>query len=246
MLHRWFLKSERNASAPDGERIYAVGDIHGRLDLLTALIGEVERDLPGGDVKPAIVFLGDYVDRGPDTAGVLDQLDRLRSFKIETVFLKGNHEAAMLDFMDDPQANEEWLHWGGDATLDSYGVTDYWRRDAEAIAADLKECLPTHHLTFLESLQMHHERGDYFFVHAGVRPGIPLDAQRPRDLMWIRQEFHNMPAAQRPDKTIVHGHHSVRTPIDAGWRIAVDTGAFSTGRLTAVVLEGQTRRFIST
>ena len=233
-----------SARAPDGVRIYAVGDIHGRLDLLDRLLAMIDAE-PAAGLDVRLVFLGDYVDRGPDSAGVLGRLAQLASERPATVFLKGNHEAAMLDFLTDPEEGKDWLDWGGMETLESYGVPSPWTLSSDALVAALAARLPAAHAMLLERLALSHTAGDYFFAHAGVRPGVALDAQAADDLLWIRGAFHDAKPAERPEKVVVHGHHPVKTALDAGWRIAVDTGAVWTGVLTAVALEGATRRFIS-
>lgn len=233
-----------SSRAPDGVRIVAVGDIHGRLDLLDRLIAAIDAE-PARDVAVRLVFLGDYIDRGPDSAGVVGRLAALKAARPDSVFLKGNHEAAMLDFLAHPEEGKAWLDWGGMETLESYGVPSPWAKPPAALASELLDRLPGVHGSFLAGLALSHSAGDYFFVHAGVRPGVALDAQAEDDLLWIRGAFHDAKPAERPDKVIVHGHHPVKTALDAGWRIAVDTGAVWTGVLTAVALEGETRRFIS-
>lgn len=225
-------------------RVYAVGDIHGCDALLDRLLDMIAADSAGG--APHFIFLGDYVDRGPGSKAVIDRLLKLKQRDPRAVFLKGNHEQGMLDFMSNPRRYEEWLHWGGDKTLESYGVDNIWRKDVEFLGRELEDRLPGGHLDFLKSLDLWKALGDYVFVHAGLKPGIPLDDQKEEDCLWIRGEFHNAAAEKRPDKVVVHGHHPVKKPLDAGWRIDVDTGAVWSDALTAVVLEGTTRRFIST
>jgi len=225
-------------------RVYAVGDIHGCDALLDRLLDLIAADGAGG--APHFVFLGDYVDRGPGSKAVIDRLLGVKQNHPGAVFLKGNHEQAMLDFLSDPSRNEEWLHWGGDKTLESYGVANIWKKDVEFLGQELEDRLPGEHLDFLKSLDLWKALGDYVFVHAGLKPGIPLDDQKEEDCLWIRGEFHNAAADARPDKVVVHGHHPVKKPLDAGWRIDVDTGAVWSDALTAVILEGTTRRFIST
>lgn len=244
MLGKLFGGKGSTAAAPEGERIYAIGDIHGCAGLLDALLARIGVDAAGA--KTRFVFLGDYVDRGPDSKGVIDRLLALRTKAPETTFLLGNHEQAMLDFLDRPDLNEEWLHWGGDKTLESYGVADIWTRHPDALAADLADRLPASHREFLASLDLWKVFGDYAFVHAGFRPGVALADQKAEDCLWIRGEFHNADAEQRPREVVVHGHHPVKKPLDAGWRIDVDTGAVWSDALTAVVLERTTRRFLST
>lgn len=228
------------SSAPEGMRLYAVGDIHGCADLLDALMDKIAAE-ESAALRTQLVFLGDYLDRGPDSRGVIDRLLAVRQKRPDTVFLKGNHEDAFLDFLLDPGANADWIEWGGETTLQSYGV-----RAADKVISRLNETMPDEHRRFLEALPLTAVFGDYLFVHAGVRPGVPLDQQQERDLLWIRGEFHRAPKEKRPDKIVVHGHEPERKPVDAGWRIGVDTGACFTGRLTAVVLEGTSRRFLST
>lgn len=246
MLSNFFPRSAKKSRTPDNVRIYAIGDIHGCLGLLDQLLDRIEKDIGTTSAAPWLVFLGDYIDRGPDSLGVVSRLITLRSEKPNTCFLMGNHEQALLSFLSSPEQNEDWLHWGGDATLESYGVSGVWRRGMTELATDLRSKLPQDHVNFFKNLELSKIVGDYFFTHAGIKPGVPIDDQKASDLLWIRQEFHNMPRSLRPDQTIVHGHHPIKKPYDAGWRIAVDTGAFFSGKLSAVVLDGNNRRFIST
>lgn len=244
MLGKLFGGKGPVAAAPDGERIYAIGDVHGCNSLLDALLTLIRAD--AADAKSRLIFLGDYVDRGPDSKGVIDRLVALKAVTPDAVFLKGNHEQAMLDFLDRPDLNEEWLHWGGDKTMESYGVSDIWTRHPEALAEDLATRLPTAHREFLNSLELWRVFRDYAFVHAGFRPGVALPDQKLEDCLWIRGEFHDAETDKRPREVVVHGHHPVKKPLDAGWRIDVDTGAVWSDALTAVVLERTTRRFLST
>ena len=263
MLGKLFQKkgSDDAAHIPIGKRVYAIGDIHGCLDELDTVLQKIQDDCASTDLaasvfkdeedssaqsKPKLVFLGDYVDRGPDSKGVLDRLTKLQKTTPDTIFLKGNHEALMLEFLAAPDATERWLDWGGDETLQSYGISTILGRRNEDLAAELKERLPAEHLTFLNNLSLTHQEGDYLFVHAGIRPGVPLADQKEEDLLWIRKKFHKMNVSERPSQVVVHGHQPVEKPLDAGWRIDVDTGACWSGRLTAVALEGTSRRFIST
>ncbi len=256
MLGKLFSKAKKQAVLPENLRIYAVGDVHGRVDCLDALLALIDEDIARTGIdadcagappaKPQLVFLGDYIDRGPDSNAVIDRLIAVKRDKPDTVFLKGNHEAAFLDFMTIPRLNAEWLHWGGAETLESYGLDDIWVRDEEEMLADLLTKIPEAHLDFLRTLTLTHISGDYLFVHAGLKPGVPLEEQHEDDLLWIRGPFHNARNDERPDHRVVHGHHPVKKPHNAGWRINVDTGAFWSGMLTAVVVEGGETRFIST
>lgn len=247
MLKKLFGPTKGGAAAsaaPEGARLYAVGDIHGCADQLDALLTLIDNE-PADGLEKQLVFLGDYVDRGPDSRRVVDRLIAVGEERPRTVFLKGNHEAAMLDFLDAPDAEAAWLNWGGAETLQSYGITEIFSREPHLVAAEFSNRLPAAHRAFFDGLRLYSAAADYLFVHAGVRPGVPLEAQEERDLLWIRGEFHNAAPDSRPDKVVVHGHHPVKKPLDAGWRIDVDTGACYGGKLTAAVLEGTNRRFIS-
>lgn len=237
------------ATVPDGEVVYAIGDIHGCSDLLSALLARIERDAARGrPVKKTLIFLGDYVDRGPDSRGVIEMLRAGLPRGFEARCLKGNHEQLLLDFLDDPARLDAWRSNGGEETLRSYGVdVDGLARRAappalwrEAFAA----ALPASHLRFLQSLALKYVVGDYVFVHAGLRPGVPLDEQAPADLLWIRHAFLD---AETPfGKVVVHGHTPERGPVVRPNRIGIDTGAVFSGCLTAMRLENGTRSFLST
>lgn len=244
MIGKFFQDKPAPAAAPEGERLYAVGDIHGSALLLETLLEKINADAAGK--KRRLIFLGDYVDRGAYSNAVLDLLLTVRASEPDAVFLKGNHEQAVLDFLDAPDRNEDWLHWGGDKTLESYGVSNIWEKTNERLASELRQRMPEAHLEFLKSLELWRVLGDYVFVHAGFKPGVALEDQKEEDCLWIRGEFHNAAPEERPDQVVVHGHHPVKKPQDHGWRIAIDTGAVWSDALTAVVLDGVTRRFIST
>ena len=232
-----------------GVRIYVVGDIHGRADLLSLLHQQLARDAasaPSG-IRCRVVYLGDYVDRGPDSRAVIDILTAPPALPLEQVFLRGNHDDLMLRYLEDPLVGPDWLPIGGDATLLSYGVRvdtrlPVGRRHVLASAA-LRESLPPEHLDFLQSLELMHVSGGYIFVHAGIRPGVPLDEQNPMDLMWIRKPF--LEGRGPADYVVVHGHSMSSEPDVQRHRIGIDTGAYATGRLTCLVLEGETRRFLT-
>lgn len=242
MLKSLVSRKSEEASVPEGKRIYAIGDIHGRADLLDAMLDAIAADC--GDISKAqLVFLGDYVDRGEDSRTVIDRLIELSKSKTDTVFLKGNHEASMLDFLSNPEDLPHWLNWGGLETAESYGVDAALPNDL--LAGELQKNIPPEHLKFLKSLSLTHKEGDYLFVHAGIRPGSPLEEQTEEDMLWIRSRFHNASVSDRPDFVVVHGHTPEDKPVDAGWRINVDTGACYGGALTAVVLEGAERWFLS-
>ncbi len=253
MLRGLFAKGTQTARAvrvPDGVRVYAVGDIHGRIDLLGDLHRLILDDLAAAPrpARPTVVYLGDYVDRGPHSRDVIDLLLDRPLGNVDHVFLKGNHEQAFLDFLDDPSTGPGWFAYGGDATVLSYGVRQ--PRDAapgqryEALRAGLRDAVPADHLAFLSDLKLTCVIGDYLFVHAGIRPGKPLDRQDADDLLWIREEFHRSKADH--GKVIVHGHSITNTPQVRPNRIGIDTGAFFSNVLTCLVLEGDSRRFLAT
>lgn len=231
------------ASVPKGKTVYAIGDIHGRSDMLDELLWRIKDDA-GSLYEAKLIFLGDYVDRGPDSRGVIDRLISLGQDYEDAVFLKGNHEALLLDFLAEPEDLPHWVEWGGAETLESYGL-DTVGKEYGALAEEFLEAAPQSHLDFLNGLKLTHIEGDYLFVHAGVRPGTPLEEQTEEDLIWIRKRFHNAAPSSRPDYVVVHGHTPTDKPDDAGWRIGVDTGACYGGLLTAVALKDNTRRFLS-
>ena len=238
------------AAIPPGTRVYAVGDVHGHADLLNELHGLLRDDMATSDApRKVLVYLGDYVDRGPCSRETLDLILDADLSVAETVCLAGNHEQTMLDFIAAPDTALNWLDYGGIETLESYDI-DVDRRalatgfGIERLAARLDAALPARHRRFLETLPVSHTVGDYLFVHAGIRPGVPLGQQERDDLMWIRDEF--LDSGVDHGKVVVHGHSIRREPEVRSNRIGIDTGAFSTGRLTALVLEGETMQFIQT
>jgi serine/threonine protein phosphatase 1 len=212
-------------------------------------LGLIERDAANSQAdRRTLVFLGDYIDRGPDSRGVVERLisDPPQSFA--THFLKGNHESILLDFLEDAWRLDHWLMNGGDATMRSYGVDTerlaHGGAAPEAWRQAFAEALPEAHLRFFRELQLSVSFGDYLFVHAGVRPGVPLAAQSEADLIWIRGPF--LSYADPFDKIVVHGHTPEPEPVVRQNRIGIDTGAVFTGRLTALRLEGGAREFLQT
>lgn len=253
MLARFFRSSRAQppvASVPAGTRVYAIGDIHGRLDLLRELHEMIVRD--AREYAPArrvLVYVGDYIDRGYESRQTLDYLLDSPLPGFEIVHLMGNHERSMLDFLEDIAIGPGWLRYGGRETLFSYGV-DPDRDFASGkdcllrIQTELRAVLPERHRRFLADLPLTHEEGDYLFVHAGVRPGIPLDRQDDEDLLWIRDEFLGSSADH--GKVIVHGHSISDEPELRPNRIGIDTGAFATGCLTCLVLQDRQQSFLRT
>ena len=235
------------AVLPPGVRIYAIGDIHGRADLLRILLGKVDADRKSRPVERTItVFLGDYIDRGPSSKDVLDiLLDYRASF--ETVFLNGNHEKFAVDFLQNPSVIETWRSCGGFETLLSYGLKPSLSSSVDErlrLSRELAECMPIDHLSFLTSLQLYFQCGEFLFVHAGIRPKVRLRDQDEKDLLWIRDVFLEY---EKPfEMFVVHGHTPVHAPDMQSNRLNIDTGAFATGRLTCVAIEGSTIRPLST
>lgn len=233
------------ARVPEGTRIYAVGDIHGRLDLLDEVLARVDADMAMHPASNAInVFLGDYIDRGPDSKRVLERLISCCVAQ-PTVCLMGNHEAYLREFLNNPDILSIWRHYGGLNTLLSYGLAPTRKTDAQEhqkLASDLNRLLPTSHREFLSSLKQYFICGDFFFVHAGIRPGVCLTKQSEDDLLWIREEF--LLCEDSFGKMVVHGHTPVLEPDVRPNRINIDTGAYATGRLTCLVLESDEVRFI--
>ena len=239
------------ARFPEGRVGYAVGDIHGRADLLALLLDRLEAAADadrGAGGEPIVVFLGDYVDRGPQSAQVIDLLLSGRPRGFVRRFLRGNHEQAMLAFMADPLPHRAWLMQGGSETLLSYGVTPpapVYALEADwlEVAAQLRAAVPPVHIAFLEGLERFAEYGDYAFVHAGVDAARPLHAQAEADLYWIRERFLN--SRRRFSHLVVHGHTPAERPYADQRRIGVDTGAYASGVLTAVRLEGEGHAFLA-
>jgi serine/threonine protein phosphatase 1 len=230
---------------PDGVRVYAIGDVHGRSDLLAQCFACIDADI-AAHPSPRIVqvLLGDYIDRGPQSRQVLDLLIR-RSHQHRLVCLKGNHETYIADFLRDPAILGQWRHFGGLVTLVSYGVTpsiNADEREQRELAAALDRALPRSHRRFLAGLKASFACGDYFFVHAGVRPGIALSGQHELDLLWIREDF--LLHEESFGKIVIHGHTPVLEPDIRPNRINIDTGAYATGKLTCLVLEGEGMTFI--
>ncbi len=253
MLRRLFGGSPKVqlGRVPAGQAAYAIGDIHGRLDLLEDLLVRIFEDARQhqGDRARSLVFLGDYIDRGSESRGVVERLldDPMQGFT--KVYLMGNHEEAMLAFLEGLSDGLDWLSFGGLETLMSYGVPLRSMPRSEDAVLDLRralaEAVPQTHLDFFRNCTLHHSIGDYLFVHAGVRPGVALERQSPTDLMWIRDEFlrSRVPLAGR---VVVHGHTICDLPQNREHRINIDTGAFVSGRLTCLVLRDNERRFLST
>jgi len=224
---------------PEGIRIYAVSDVHGCADLLRRVFSAIDLHLSrAGPARALHVFLGDYIDRGPASQETIDLLIE-RSLRHETIFLKGNHEQFLFEVLQDPTRLEAWKDYGGFQTLMSYGISPSLKPDPDEqreLVQALKNAMPPHHLQFFRSLRTNFICGDFFFVHAGVKPGVPLRRQRQEDLLWIRDEF--LQSDQDFGKFVVHGHTPVPGPDIRPNRINIDTGAYATGILTLLTIQG--------
>lgn len=235
-------------SIPPGQRIYAIGDIHGRLDLLETLLAIIRRDdATRGIAQSRIIFLGDLVDRGPSSAQVVGRALEMAEGPWECDFLLGNHEEVFLKVMDgDFKALAFFIRIGGRETILSYGISEQEYRDADysELHALLSQRVPAAHITFLKSFKDLIEIGDFAFVHAGVRPGKALAEQDASDLRWIRREF--LDYTRGFEKIIVHGHTITDTVELRPNRIGLDTGAYASGKLTAMGFEGEQRWVLDT
>lgn len=250
-LFGFLRRSHHVPLVPDGSRIYAIGDVHGRADLLAALHDQIRTD---GEAHPdhrkVLIYIGDYVDRGMESREVIDLVLDHEPPGFEVVPLKGNHEALMLDFFEDAGNDEIWIGNGGKATLYSYGIMFDGGLTIEdgydRVRHRFREALPERHLKFLKSLRNTHIEGDYLFVHAGICPGLPLAEQEESELLWIRDEF--LASSADHGKVVVHGHSISRSwePEVMKNRIGIDTGAFVSGVLTCVVLQGAEQSFLRT
>ena len=254
MISKFFRKTKTPTlssdapSVPCGTIVWAIGDIHGRLDLLKPLVDAILQDSAETLAeRKVVVFLGDYIDRGPDSRGVLRLLAGLgHADGIEWRFLKGNHEEAMLRFLTEPKFGPTWCDYGGDAALASYGLKPpTMTHNANAwvqLAADLDHKVDIGERQFLENLELSLMVGDYFFAHAGARPGRPLEAQVPEDLLWIRRSF--LDSSHRFSKVVVHGHTPEASVFSDHRRIGIDTKAYESGILSALRLQASSREIL--
>lgn len=233
------------ASVPDGQRVYAVGDVHGRSDLFIALLEAIEIDnRDRGPAETTVVLLGDLVDRGPDSVNVLALAREWQKFR-DVRILAGNHEEMFLRSFEDIDMLRHFLRHGGRETLLSYGMDKKWYSNAsiEDLHARMIELVPQADRDFIAGFENLVTIGDYVFVHAGIEPGIPLEEQQVAKLRWIREPF--LSHREAFDGVVIHGHTITEMPVDQGNRIGIDTGAYNTGRLTALVLEGDSRSYIT-
>ncbi|WP_225883318.1 metallophosphoesterase [Sphingomonas aliaeris] len=248
IVRRPSVPTTPRARSTGGRLIYAIGDIHGCYEQFVALLEAIVADIASsvGDSAPLVILCGDYIDRGARSGDVMAALVWLeRNAGVKTLLLKGNHEALLLDFLDHPAEGLRWLQRDGHWTLRSYGValpddlSTLVESDCRNLSYALTDRLPAAHLDLLKRLRIRAVYGDYLFVHAGLRPGVPIDKQTDEDCLWIREDF--LDSKQRFEKIIVHGHSwtSAEPDITAD-RMGIDTGVYQTGVLTAVRLEGAT------
>lgn len=234
-------------AVPDGVRVHAIGDVHGRLDLLDRLLERIDEEDCAAGSRSTLIFLGDLVDRGPDSAGVIDRIIDLAAQRPDTRALMGNHEEVFLTALGgNEEAVKLFCRIGGRETLESYGLgpDEYDRLDFAEVGDAMRALVPEQHRALLSAMEDMVVLGDYAFVHAGVRPGVPLEEQRPSDLRWIRGPF--LESRAPADRIIVHGHSIRAEPDLLQCRIGIDTGAYATGRLTALGLEGSRRWLVET
>ena len=241
-------KPKSAGKLPPGRRVYAIGDIHGRLDCLDRMLAMIVDDMSGHEpAETSLIYLGDYVDRGPDSCGVVDRVMQWSHPGLDIVALKGNHEEILLSAAANERSSLALFdRVGGRETMLSYGMApdEYDHCSLAELAARIGRYVPQEHLTFLAGLQDHVTIGHYRFVHAGVRPGIAFDEQKASDLRWIRGEFLNHDGPH--DGIIVHGHTVTSEPVIRANRIGIDTGAFASGVLTALVLDADGQRIMAT
>jgi serine/threonine protein phosphatase 1 len=231
-------------AVPHGERVYAVGDVHGRLDLFEALHDAIEHEIAGAPrLTPTVILLGDLVDRGPGSAAVIAAA-RAWSERRQLHILFGNHEEMFLRSLTDEDVLRQFLRHGGRQTLLSYGVSReaYASATLPEIQQLARKAVPIEDLEFIARFEDMVAVGDYLFVHAGIAPGVPIEEQKTADLRWIREPF--LSHEEDHGRVIVHGHTIAPRPVVRGNRIGIDTGAYDSGRLTALVLEGTGRRFL--
>jgi serine/threonine protein phosphatase 1 len=242
------IKSSAAPASSTETVIYAVGDVHGRLDLLRRLEALITADLAQRQPKHArLVMLGDYIDRGADSRGVIEHLSTRKKLCSEEIFLRGNHEQVLLDFLDDAGVLGSWCHFGGLETLYAYGLKPslpLTPESQEELRLDLRRALPPPHLSFLQGTRLSFETDTHFFAHAGVNPRVSLARQTAADLLWIRDDF--LTSTRRLEKVIVHGHTPREAPEVLAHRINIDTGAYATGKLSCAVLLGARCDIIST
>ena len=236
--------SRKRTSVPPGSRVYVIGDIHGRLDLFERLIEAIETDdASAANADTTVILLGDLIDRGPDSAGVVKRARKWKKQR-QIRFLAGNHEEMFLEAFDKIDVLRHFLRHGGRETLLSYGIgrKEFNKASIKELQAMMQQVVPEKDIRFIAGFEDMIEIGDYLFVHAGIHPEKPLEDQKPKDMRWIREPFlrHRAPHSH----IVVHGHTIFEEIDERKNRIGIDTGAYRFGKLTALVLEGEERRYI--
>ncbi len=243
------IKSHPHApSGPPDSRAYAIGDVHGRFDLLDALLAQIAADRRRRPCpREFLVLLGDVIDRGPESKGVVQRLRALDDPTLHPIFLMGNHEEMLVRALGaEPKRLRDWLKFGGTECIASYGVDParIAELDPASAAAVIRDAIPRDDLAFIDGFADSFRFGDYLFVHAGIRPGIALEHQRTGDLRWIREDFLESDVTH--PLFVVHGHTIVDRPDERANRIGIDTGAYASDVLTALCIEGSARRYLTT
>ncbi len=237
-------EAKKRTSVPSGERVYVIGDIHGRFDLFEGLIKAIEDDDKAASAaKTTVILLGDLIDRGPESAGVIKLAKLWREYR-DIRFLAGNHEEMFLESFDDKEVLRHFLKHGGRETILSYGVTkeEFNNASTKELQKIMLQKVPREDREFLAQFEDMIAIGDYLFVHAGINPNKPLEEQKPRELRWIREPF--LKHKEKHSHVVVHGHTITEEIDERKNRIGIDTGAYRFGRLTVLVLEGDGRRYI--
>lgn len=240
--------SPARPSGPRESRAYAIGDVHGRLDLLDALLAQIAQDRRRRPCpRDFLILLGDVIDRGPESRGVVQRLRGLDDPTLHSVFLMGNHEEMLVRALGaEPKRLRDWLKFGGTECIESYGIDplSIAELDPASAAAAIRAAIPREDLAFIDGFADSFRFGDYLFVHAGIRPGIGLEHQRTGDLRWIREDF--LESEVTHPMFVIHGHTIVDRPDERANRVGIDTGAYASGVLTAVCIEGTERRYLAT
>ena len=249
LINRFFRPQvQPRPELPDNIRIYCIGDIHGRNDLLQKLLLMIQEDSLGFNGQIYMIYVGDYIDRGMQSQEVIETLLGSEQAGIHYVYLRGNHEQTLLDFLMNADVGRSWLSYGGQSTLASYKVNvnkiPTKREEFNSLREQLATNIPPSHYAFYQKTQSCFELGNYFFVHAGVHPKYPLSKQQAEDMLWIREEFIN--SHKNYEKIIVHGHTVTEQVEILPHRIGIDTGAYSSGILSCLVLESTQQRILQT
>lgn len=249
LINYFFARNARvEPFLPEGIRLYCIGDIHGRNDLLLEIHEKIKQDVVGFSGRVVIVYVGDFIDRGMFSREVIEILKDNPFPDFDCIYLRGNHEQTLLDFLQEASVASSWLSYGGQATLVSYGVVVNKiltrREEFIEIQKSLRDKIPQSHLGFISKTRLSYEIGSYLFVHAGINPKYSLARQQPEDLMWIRDEF--VRSNKNHEKIIVHGLTVTEEPELLPNRIGIDTGAYASGRLSCLVLQGEQQRIIQT